>query len=111
MITVFCRTTRKAEQSFYLSDGQHRYYLFTQKFRRSNKEFFERGVLLDVIYDFSRTHSTCTIKTLEKIQKFIPYIEKEESLALRRQTRRKKARLHKPFRLRKQELRFLAAEY
>lgn len=111
MITVFCKTTRKEEQSFYISDEHKKYYLFTQEFRRSNKDFFERGVLLDDIYDFSHVHSTSTIKTLEKIQKYIPYIEREEGIALRRQTKRKQARSEKSFRQRKQELYCLVAEY
>ncbi len=111
MIIVFCKTTKRGEQSFYIADDHRQYFLFAQEFRRSNKEYFGRGVILDNIYDFSHTRSTSTIRTLEKIQKYIPYIEREEGIVLRRQTRRKQARSQKSFRQRKQELYCFIAEY
>lgn len=111
MDTVFCRTTNKGEQSFYLLVDRAEYYLFTQGYRRSNKKYFERGISLEDLYKFSRTNSTSARMTLEKLQKFIPYIEKEYGLVLRNQTRRKASRGNKSFRQRKQEMYYLTEEY
>lgn len=42
--TVFCKTTAKATQSFFVKVGGKEYFLFQQDFRKSNKEFFRNGV-------------------------------------------------------------------
>lgn len=95
MVSVYCRTTKRGEQSFYLIHAERRYYLFTQAFRRSNQEYFGNGILLKDVYDFSRVHSYATERTLEKIQRFIPYIEKEHDIVIRRKTERRSERCKK----------------
>ena len=92
MVSVYCRTTKKGEQSFYLIHAERRYYLFTQAFRRSNQEYFGKGILLKDVHDFSRARSYATERTLEKIRRFIPYIEKEHNVAIRRKTERRMGR-------------------
>ena len=67
----------------------------TQSFRRSNQEYFGKGILLKDVYDFSRVRSHATERTLEKIQRFIPYIEKEHNVAIRRKTARRLVRCKK----------------
>ena len=89
MTTVFCKTTNIGEQSFYICCDRNLYFLFTQKYRKSNKEYFERGVFLDKIYDFSHVHSAATKSTLEKIRRCIPQIERQEGVVLRKQAERK----------------------
>ena len=89
MTTIFCKTTNKGEQSFYIDSDRSLYYLFSQKFRSSNKDYFERGIRLDKVYDFSHVHSAATIATLEKLQKYIILMEKQEGLVVRKQTERK----------------------
>ena len=89
MTMIFCKTTNKGEQSFYIDSDRSLYYLFSQKFRRSNKDYFERGVRLDKIYDFSHVHSATTIETMEKLQKYILRIEKQEGIVIRKQTGKK----------------------
>lgn len=89
MTTIFCKTTNKGEQSFYIDSDRSLYYLFSQKFCRSNKDYFERGVRLDKIYDFSHVHSAAIIATMEKLQKYVLQIEKQEGLVIRRQTEKK----------------------
>ena len=95
MVSVYCRTTKKGEQSFYLIHAERRYYLFTQSFRRSNQEYFGKGILLKDVYDFSRVRSHATERTLEEIQRFIPYIEKDHNVAIRRKTARRLVRCKK----------------
>lgn len=111
MNTVFCRTTNKGEQSFYLVVDKAEYYLFTQNYRKSNKQYFERGIALEDVYDFSGTTSFSTKKTLERLQKFIPYMEKEYGLVLRNQTRRKALKHNQRLQVRNQDMYYLDAEY
>jgi len=86
---VFCETTAKAVQSFYISVGGKRYYLFSQDFRKSNKRFFSRGVELDTIGTYKNVHSTSVRKTLDKLPIYIKYIEKEYGVEILESTRKK----------------------
>ena len=43
---IYCTTTAKGEQSFYLMTQGTKYFLFAQAFRRSNKDVFEQGISL-----------------------------------------------------------------
>ena len=43
---IYCTTTAKGEQTFYLMAQGTKYFLFAQAYRRSNKEVFEQGISL-----------------------------------------------------------------
>ena len=43
--TVFCKTTAKATQSFFVKVGGRDYFLFQQDFRKSNKEDLTKVLL------------------------------------------------------------------
>ena len=43
---IYCTTTAKGEQSFYLMEQGTKYFLFVQAYRKSNKEIFEQGISL-----------------------------------------------------------------
>ena len=90
---VFCLTTAKGVQSFYLEAHGERHYLFSQNFRRSVKNYFGRGgVHVDAALDFSRSgHSTSVIHTMRKLPSYIRYIEKEYGIEVLRKTARKNA--------------------
>ena len=59
--TVFCKTTAKATQSFFVKVGGRDYFL----------------------------HSTAVKKTLDKIPSYIRYIEKEYDVAIYEKTKKK----------------------
>ena len=80
--TVFCKTTAKATQSFFVKVGGRDYFLFQQDFRKSNKEFFRNGVGVHAINNYSGVHSTAVKKTLDKLPSYIRYIEKEYDVAI-----------------------------
>ena len=80
--TVFCKTTAKATQSFFVKVGGRDYFLFQQDFRKSNKEFFRNGVGVHAINNYSGVHSTAVRKTLDKLPSYIRYIEKEYDVAI-----------------------------
>ena len=87
---IYCTTTAKGVQSFYLKIDEHTHFLFSQNFRKGVKEYFRHGVPLDLALDFSRAgRNTALLKTMEKLPASIQYIEKEYDLCVLRQTERK----------------------
>ena len=87
--TVFCKTTAKATQSFFVKVGGREYFLFEQDFRKSNKEFFRNGVGVHAINNYSSVHSTAVKKTLDKLPSYIRYIEKAYDVAIYEKTKKK----------------------
>ena len=87
--TVFCRTTAKETQSFFVKVGGRDYFLFQQDFRKSNKEFFRNGVGVHAINNYSSVHSAAVKKTLDKLPSYIRYIEKEYDVAIYEKTKKK----------------------
>lgn len=85
---IFCRTVAKGKQSFYVTVAGKRYYLFTQDYRVSNKEFFQNGVGISEINNYSGVHSTAVKRTLDKLPSYIRYIEKEYGVAIYEKTQK-----------------------
>lgn len=70
--TVYCKTTDKDMQTFYLVAGGTEYFLFHQSFRRGVKEYYGRGVTLNEAINFGRSkHNTALINTMEKLPAYI----------------------------------------
>ena len=89
---IYCLTTDKGIQSFYLEAQGETHYLFSQSFRRGVKEYFGQGVHLDAAMDFSRArHDDAIVRTMKKLPSYIKYIEKEYGIEVLRQTARKNA--------------------
>lgn len=88
-VTVFCKTTAKAMQSFFVKVDGRDYFLFQQDFKKSNKEFFHNGVSVNSINRYSGVHSMAVKKTLDKLPSYIHYIEKEYNLAIYEKTKKK----------------------
>lgn len=97
--TVFCRTTDKDVQSFYLRANGKEYFLFSQAFRRSNKNFFAKGYRLADKVDYSKVTSTTVRNTLEKLPSYIRYIETEYGIALyeKRKEKEKPSKTKSPY--------------
>ena len=89
--TVYC-TADKGIHTFYLVTDQGEYFLFNQDFRKGVHEYFGDGVRLDRALDHSKSHrDTAISKTMSKLPMYIKYIEKEYSIAVLKQTQKKKA--------------------
>ena len=86
---IYCKTTSKGKQSFYIYLNGKNYFLFEQDYRVSNKSFFKNGFYLNEKINFSKTHSTATRNTLTKILYYIKYIEKEFNVAILEKTKLK----------------------
>lgn len=82
MKTIYCITTDKDEQTFYLCDGGKEYYLFRQKYRVSVKEFFGKGVDLVMALSAKASHSEAVRRTAEKLVPYIKYIESEMGIVV-----------------------------
>lgn len=89
--TVFCKTTAKAKQSYFVKVDGKDYFLFQQDFRKSNKKFFQKGVDVNAINDYSCVHSISVRKTLDKLPVYIRYIEKEYNVAIYEKTKQKQS--------------------
>ena len=93
---VYCLTTDKGIQSFYLEAYGETHYLFSQNFRRGVKEYFGQGVNLDDAMDYSRAKNNYSVvHTMRKLPSYIKYIEKEHDIEVLRSTARKKAHTKK----------------
>lgn len=89
---VYCLTTDKAVQSFYVEVCGKSHYLFSQRFRQGVKEYFGKGVDIDMALDFSRAkNDTAVINTMRKLPSRIKYVEKEYGIEVLRQTARRNA--------------------
>lgn len=91
MDTVFCRTTAKGIQTFYVKANNIEYFLFSQAFRSSVKKHFENGVSLRDCSNYSSSKSFSVRKTLDKLKVYLPYVEKEYGIALYEKTKKKQS--------------------
>lgn len=87
---IYCRTTEKGVQSYYLCDGKENYYLFDSEFRKSNKEFFSQGRFIQEVFDARRHESTSVQRTSIRLISAVRYIESEYGLCVLQQTAKKK---------------------
>ena len=89
---IYCTTTAKGEQTFYLMTQGRKYFLFVQAYRRSNKKVFEQGISLFDLRKLKKHHSYSVRHTAEKIPAHIRYIEQEFGIIVMEMTKRKQER-------------------
>ena len=88
--TIYCKTTEKGVQSFFINANGETHFLFSQNFRRSVKDYFERGVRIDEAINFKRANgNSAIIHTMEKLPAYIRYVEREYGMEVLRRTARK----------------------
>ena len=88
--TIYCETTAKGVQSFFINANGETHFLFSQNFRRGVKDYFERGVRIDEAINFNRANGNSAIShTLEKRPAYIRYVEREYGMEVLRRTARK----------------------
>lgn len=84
--SILCKTTSKGEQSLYLRANGKEYYLFSQNYRVSVKDYYRKPITVDRALDFSCAEGIAVQKTMEKLRAYIPYIEKEYGIAVLNKT-------------------------
>lgn len=86
---VYCKTTAKDVQSYFLTDGKNDYYLFNSGFRRSNKEFFSQGRFIQEVLD-ARRHVSASVQRISiRLISAIRYIESEYGICVLQRTAKK----------------------
>ena len=84
---IYCKTTAKGVQSFYVTANGETQFLFSQNFRRGVKEYFERGVSIDEAINFKRANGNrAIVHTMEKLPLYIRYVEREYGMEVLRKT-------------------------
>ena len=97
---IYCRTTAKGEQTYFLSDGKIDYYLFKSDFRRSNREFFSQGRFIREVLDARRHSSASVRRTSIRLIGAIKYIESEYGICILQQTAKRQQKRRTTRRLR-----------
>ena len=98
---VICKTVDKGVQSFFVRVNGKDYFLFSQGYKVSVKEFFNNGVCVNGINNYSVVHSTAVRKTLDKLPSYLHYVEKEYGVEIyekKNQDKKQKAYKREPFR-------------
>lgn len=80
--TVYCTNPAHGQQNFYVAVDGRSYFLCAQPFRTHVYRFYENGVMLDKALDCSQTRTKQILHTMEKLPKYIRYIEKEHDLSV-----------------------------
>lgn len=83
---IFSKITEKGKQSLYLKTNGKEYYLFSQNYRRSVKEYYSTPISLDRALDFSCGDGHAVRRTMEKLRAYIPYVEKEYNISVLNKT-------------------------
>lgn len=94
-VKLFCKSDGRGRHSFYLQAENEVYFLFCQDYRRSNEEYFGRGVLLSDGLDFSGVRNYAVRKTVEKLRIYVRYAEKEYGIAVLNKTKKREERERK----------------
>ena len=89
---IYCTTTAKGEQTFYLMAQGTKYFLFVQAYRRSNKEVFEQGISLFDLRKFKKHCSYSVRHTIQKLPAYIRYVEQKCGIIVMKMTKRKQER-------------------
>ena len=87
---IYCKTTEKGVQSYYLTDGKETHFLCNSSYRKSNKDFFAIGRRIDEVLDARRHYSSSVRKMSERLIKVVKYLEGEYDLCVFNQTAKRK---------------------
>ncbi len=79
---IYCKTTAKGIQSFYVKIGAKSYFLFQQKYYVGVKDFFSNGKQIDDLANACKNVNTAVRRTAEKIPLYLKYIEKEYDVVI-----------------------------
>jgi len=87
---IYCKSTGHNVQSFYVRTKEGEFYLFTQNYKQSVHDYYAGGVNIgNAISSPSGRRDACINKTMEKLPKFLTYIEKEFDVEILDKTKKK----------------------
>jgi len=94
--SICCVLSDQGKHSFYLRAGGNKYYLFTQKYRKSVECYYGEGVPLDNAIDFGKSRrDNAIVRTMRKLPMYIRYVEKENGIAVLNKTKRQRVDIAK----------------
>jgi len=87
---IFCKDSKTwGVIDFYITFENEHIYLFSQKFRHSVFNHYNKGVLLKEAFDYKRIHGDRAImNVMKRLPATIEYIEKTYNIALMNRTMR-----------------------
>ena len=89
---IYCKEKTHGMHTFYLNYGDNDYFLFNQSYKVGVNDFYSKGVILEKSMQTSLAHRDFGIlKTMEKLPKYIKFIEKEEGIYVMKNTIEKSA--------------------
>ena len=88
MITnIKCKISKNGQHDFILNLDGETYYIFSQDFHTGVNKYFKNGVSLDKAMDRKKAKNDyCIIKTMDKLQMYIKYLEKEYDIKILNKT-------------------------
>ncbi len=87
---ICCRSTSHDVHSFYLIAGNKEYFLFDQCYRQGVHDYYSKGVYINDAIDHSKNrHDTAIARTMNKIPRYVEYIEQEYGLSVLTRTKRR----------------------
>lgn len=88
MITsIKCNVSKKGQHDFILNLNGENYYMFSQNYHTGVNKYFKNGVSLNNAMDRKKAKNDhCIIKTMDKFQTYIKYLEKEYDIKILNKT-------------------------
>jgi len=85
---IYCKDSNtKGVIDFYITSGRDDIYLFSQKYRHSIYNYYNKGILLKNAFDYKKVHGDRAImNVMKKLPSMINYIEKTYSIAIMNKT-------------------------
>ena len=85
---IYCKNSAtKGIIDFYITSGRDDIYLFSQKYRHSIYDHYNRGVLLKNAFDYKKVHGDRAImNVMKRLPSTISYIEKTHNIAIMNKT-------------------------
>ena len=87
---VYCIPTKENDQTvldFYIIHKNNKVYLFRQKYRKSTFRHYQNKCILKDAIDYKRAHSDTAIENvIKRIKMYIPYIEREYDIPIRKKS-------------------------
>lgn len=80
---------KNGNQHFYVDCEHGTFYLFSQEYRKSIQEYFGNGISYDRCRDILKhDRNAAVMRTIEKLPKYIEYVEKSEGIAILNKTKK-----------------------
>ena len=89
---IYCRTTDKGVQTYYLTDGKRDYYLLRTNYRKINTVYFSHGRSIEEVLNARRHISNSVQRISVRLITMVKYVENEQGICVLRQTAKKQQR-------------------